>query len=271
MNNKQLSHLAREIRNIPVDKVLLVVTGAGVSLASGIPTFRGSDKGAVWAKDVMELGTFAFFKRQPAGSWSWYLERFDTLRHKQPNPAHHALVELEKWTESKSGKFLLVTQNVDCLHEAAGSRQLVKVHGSADRVRCTSVGNCKLAAPEGFIQRDQVDLSEFLKDPVDSNVPKCPSCGSLLRQHVLWFDEYYDEHADYQIRRVKRTAEKAGVTLFVGTSFSVGITEMIVSRAVSFGSKLFSIDPAGDRPHSALTPICLPAEEALPQLVSLLN
>ena len=109
---------------------LVVVTGAGVSHASGIPTFRGTDPGAVWKRDVTELGTNRYFEEDPAGSWTWYTSRFDMVLEKQPNPAHHALAAIERWQVARGGRFLLVTQNVDPLHERAGSERLVKVHGS---------------------------------------------------------------------------------------------------------------------------------------------
>src|SRR4051794_18726541 len=92
---------------------MLVVTGAGVSHASGIATFRGSDPGAVWANSVKEKATFAFFSRDPVGSWTWYLDRFRGLEDKQPNPAHHALRALETFQHARGGDFLLVTQNID--------------------------------------------------------------------------------------------------------------------------------------------------------------
>ena len=176
---------------------LVVVTGAGVSLASGIPTFRGTDPGAVWKRDVTELGTNRYFEEDPAGSWSWYTSRFDIVLDKQPNPAHRALAAIERWQVARGGRFLLVTQNVDPLHERAGSERLVKVHGSADRVRC-SRHRCVHGAPRGSLPRAGIDMGAFKSEPVAANVPRCPSCGALLRQHVLWFDEFYDEHRDYQ-------------------------------------------------------------------------
>src|SRR5436190_24283317 len=91
---------------------IVVVTGAGVSLASGIPTFRGSDPGAVWATDVTELGTRAYFERDPVGSWQWYLSRFDRVLPAKPNAAHHALAALERWQVGRGGEFLLVSQNI---------------------------------------------------------------------------------------------------------------------------------------------------------------
>jgi NAD-dependent deacetylase len=111
----------------------LVVTGAGVSLASGIPTFRGTDAGAVWASNVMARATLEHFQREPADSWSWYRQRHAQVQAARPNPAHRALVDLEHWHAARGARFQLITQNIDLLHEAAGAGALVKVHGSIDR------------------------------------------------------------------------------------------------------------------------------------------
>src|ERR1044072_1968045 len=222
---------------------LLVVTGAGVSVASGIPTFRGNDPGAIWKRDVTELGTRRYFESDPVGSWRWYLERFDRVADARPNAAHHAIVELERWQPARDAPFLLVTQNVDTLHEQAGSTAMVKVHGSADRVRCSREG-CALGAPRGSLPRSSVDLAAFRPEPALVPLPRCPSCGALLRQHVLWFDETYDQHADYQIERVIAAAEEAEVVLFAGTSFSVGITDLLLHTPGRNGAGASAIDPA---------------------------
>ena len=176
---------------------LLVVTGAGISLASGIPTFRGTDPGAVWNADVTELGTRRYFERDPVGSWGWYLGRFGALRDKAPNPAHAALVALERSRAATGEAFLLVTQNLDGLHRAAGSGRLIEVHGSAHFVRCAETG-CSNGAPAGKLSRDAADFTAFLAAPSRHTLPTCPACGHFLRPHVLWFDEFYTDHADYQ-------------------------------------------------------------------------
>ncbi len=247
------------------DGLLLVVTGAGISLASGIPTFRGTDKNAVWKRDVTELGTNRYFLEDPAGSWAWYLSRFDAVEGAKPNAGHHALVRLEARRASEARPFLLVTQNIDGLHAAAGSRALVEVHGSAAKVRCSSAG-CELAAPTGSLLRSTVDVARFRADPVLANVPTCPKCGAWLRQHVLWFDEYYQSHRDYQWSRVLEAAERAALVLFVGTSFSVGVTDLILSAAVERGAPVYSIDPSG-LAVPGVTTVAAPSETALPALV----
>ncbi len=248
---------------------VLVLTGAGISLASGIPTFRGSDAGAVWKRDITELGTVSYFNEEPEGSWRWYLSRFEKVLGAKPNAGHAALVELERWCAAAGKPFLLVTQNIDGLHREAGSKELVEVHGSAHRVRC-SVEGCEHGAPRGWLSRDAVDLTAFASRPSRETVPRCPACKGLLRQHVLWFDEYYQSHEDYQWRRVQLAAARCQLLLFVGTSFSVGVTELALSEALARNVTAFSIDPAG-RPTLGVKLITEPSEVALPRLVAALG
>jgi NAD-dependent deacetylase len=245
---------------------LLVVSGAGISLASGIATFRGSDPGALWKRDLTELGTYRYFQADPVGSWSWYLSRFDQVLGAKPNAAHQALADLERWQVGAGGRFLLVTQNIDMQHEAAGSRQLVKVHGSADRVRCSRYG-CQHGAPKGSLPRRDLDLSAFRNQPSAERLPRCPQCGALLRQHVLWFDEYYAEHQDYQFDRVEREAAQADLVVCVGTSFSVGVTALILQLAGSRGIRVLSVDPAESTPWTGggIELLRAKAEEILPE------
>lgn len=261
-----LQQLAVELSNNK--GLVLVVTGAGISLASGIPTFRGTDPGAVWKKDVTELGTVRYFYDEPEGSWRWYLQRFQSLLGKAPNPGHTALVSLEDWCDQRQIPFLLVTQNIDGLHLAAGSRKVIEVHGAARLVRCSSYG-CKLAAPLGSLPRSDISAQEeaFLQDPIREKVPRCPECGTFLRQHVLWFDEFYSEHKDYQWDKVLQASQDAKLALFIGTSFSVGVTELIVSEARKRRVPIYNIDPAGQSAY-AVTLINEGSETALPALIN---
>lgn len=265
------SRLADLIR--PLDRgLLLVVTGAGVSLASGIPTFRGSDPGAIWKRDVTELGTFDFFRRDPAGSWQWYMERFDLVLGAKPNPAHLGLAALERWQLARGGDFLLVTQNIDTLHEQAGSQRMIKVHGTADRVRCSRSG-CRLGEPAGSLARSEIDFGPFLAAPGAATVPRCPECGAYLRQHVLWFDEVYSSHADYQWERVLGAVDRMHLALCVGTSFAVGFTETVLQAAFWNGSRVVAVDP-GAPPLAAsrgFEHLRAPAEELLPAVCAALG
>jgi NAD-dependent deacetylase len=218
----------------------VVLTGAGMSVASGIPTFRGTDPDAVWARDVMELGTFRFFRQDPVASWRWYRSRFAAIEGAEPNAGHHALAALERWQAARGRDWLLVTQNIDTLHARAGSQALVEVHGRADRVRCVSRA-CPNAGPNGSLARSDIDFATFDAAPSLATLPRCPACSSPVRAHVLWFDESYTDHADYQFQRVMSAFARADLLLFVGTSFSVGIT----AAALDAPAPKWSID-AGD-------------------------
>ena len=242
-----------------------MVTGAGASHASGIPTFRGRDPEAVWKQDDIALATRHTFETDPVAQWTWYLRRFERLEEARPNPAHLALVELERWQVERGGRFLLVTQNIDTLHEQAGSRRLIKVHGTSDRLRCSRHG-CVHAAPAGSIERSAVELSRFRAAPERRHIPRCPACGALLRAHVLFFDEMYDEHADYRFGEVLEAAEEAALMLFVGTSFAVGVTELLVRAAARRGVPRLAVDAGGARQprRSGVETLVAPAERLLP-------
>jgi NAD-dependent deacetylase len=244
--------------------LLFVLTGAGVSVASGIPTFRGSDPGAVWANNVVELGTHDFFRRDPVRSWQWYRERFAAAAGARPNDAHRALAALEHWQVERGATFLLVTQNIDTLHEQAGSSALVKVHGSADRARCSR------ASCAGASRRTEpianLDFDPFERRPGRETIPRCRECGSLMRPHVLWFDELYTGHQDYQWSRVMEAAERMRLALIVGTSMSVGVTDFIQSSAEARQVPTFMVDPGGASRAAGSHVMRMPhkAEELLP-------
>jgi NAD-dependent deacetylase len=220
----------------------LVLTGAGISLASGIPTFRGSDAGAVWASTVMARATLQHFVRDPADTWTWYRERHAQVLAARPNPAHRALVDLERWHTARGGRFQLVTQNIDLLHEAAGSRAPTKVHGSIDRARCA---NAACPESEDTVPAASLDFAAFDARPDAETVPRCHACGDLMRPHVLWFDEHYGSHPDYRWPDVLEACDTMRLAIAIGTSFSVGVTDLIAGEARRRGVPLFVIDPEG--------------------------
>ena len=247
------------------DANVLFLTGAGISLASGIPTFRGSDPDAIWSKDVVEKATRSFFLRHPEQSWKWYLDRFNNTRHAKPNPAHIALVDIE----AKVPTLRVITQNVDGLHYQAGTKNLVEVHGSARKVRCTNQ-NCVNGPPKGLLDWTDELLGEFSKEPTRKNVPRCPHCGKFLRPHILWFDESYLSHTDYNYPLTQDWYEEATVLIAVGTSFSVNITNMVTWANSDRGIPVYVIDPhLTDSPTGTIL-IREAAEVFLPQLVATL-
>lgn len=261
----QLATALEQARNT----FILVITGAGVSAPSGLPTFRGDDPDAIWSRDVTEIATFAFFQQNPVASWLWYIRTFGDVESVQPNAAHEAIAALERWQGGNGGDFLLITQNIDTLHEQAGSRRMVKVHGTCNRVRCSRFG-CRLGSPAGSLPMAQIDLRKLAEDPRPENLPRCPSCGAVIRPHALLFDEYYREHADYGFDRTQDAAARAEVLLFVGTSFSVGITDLLVRTARARRVPAFSIDPSVNGPLGVVS-IRERAEDVLPAIVRTLG
>ncbi|HZY32061.1 MAG TPA: NAD-dependent deacylase [Candidatus Methylomirabilis sp.] len=170
-----------------------VMTGAGVSAESGVPTFRGAD--GLWRQYRAEdLATPEAFSRDPKLVWEWYDWRRQLIAKCQPNPAHYAIAFLERQAQ----KLLLITQNVDGLHRLAGSVRMVEVHGNLWRVRCLQEGK----------------ITENLDVPLRTIAPRC-ECGSLLRPDVVWFGEALPSEA---LQQAFEAAESCDVFLVVGTS-----------------------------------------------------
>lgn len=251
--------------------LVLVLTGAGVSLASGIPTFRGTDEGAVWTRDVTEMATYRFFQNDPVHSWQWYRQRFRTALGAKPNAAHLAIAALERWHRGRGGQFLLVTQNIDTLHEQAGSVGIAKVHGSVDRARCSNP-QCPSGTMETVAVTD-LDFAGFERQPRLDAIPRCPRCHGLMRPHILWFDERYSGHVDYRWPDVTEACDRMGVVLAVGTSFSVGVTDLVASAANLKGAPMFIVDPGAASAPDGLRAVHLraKAEELLPAVAEALT
>ena len=150
---------------------LVVITGAGISAESGVPTFRGSD--GLWRRYRAEdLATPQAFQRDPRLAWEWYDWRRQLISGKEPNAGHMAIAAMERLFE----EFLLITQNVDGLHRRAGNRKLIEIHGNLWRVRCMGEGK--------VFPNNEVPLKEI--------PPRC-ECGALLRPDVVWFGESLSE------------------------------------------------------------------------------
>jgi len=172
-----------------------VLTGAGVSAESGIPTFRSN--GGYWRRHRFEdLATPQGFARDPKFVWTWYEERRRSIALARPNAGHYALAEMEKRVAS----FTLITQNVDGLHDLAGSRNVVKLHGDIWNVRCLKCG------------QERIDRSELTDLP-----PHC-ACGGMLRPGVVWFGEQLPSGS---IERAEAAVRAADLLIVAGTSAQV--------------------------------------------------
>jgi NAD-dependent deacetylase len=202
---------------------LCVLTGAGISQESGVPTFRGPE--GLWRKFRPEdLATPEAFARDPLLVWEWYAWRRELIHRAQPNAAHFALVELEERIATQTGgQFALLTQNVDGLHERAGSRNVVRLHGSIWRLRCSRCGE----------EREDCSV------PLDSFPPRC-GCSGLLRPAVVWFGEPLPE-AEWN--QAARAAAQARVFLVVGTSALVHPAASLPLIAKRSGARLVEVNP----------------------------
>jgi NAD-dependent deacetylase len=226
---------------------VVVLTGAGVSAESGIPTFRDALTG-LWARfDPLELATPSAFARQPRLVWDWYAERRAAVLAAHPNPAHHALVAVERHAPA----FLLATQNVDGLHARAGSRALVELHGSLARVRCS---------------RDGHRVERWDEPLADDEPPRCPRCGAFLRPDVVWFDEMLPAHALAEAEDASRACD---LMIVAGTSAEVHPAAALPLLAKAGGATLCEVNPRAT-PLSALADFALreAAGVALPALVA---
>lgn len=226
-----------------------VITGAGVSAASGIPTFRGP--GGIWRSFRPEqLATADAFAEDPALVWEWYAWRRGLVAKAQPNRAHEVLAA---WSR-RYPRFALVTQNVDGLHERAGTRSVIRFHGSLWELRCWD--RCA-AAPESWLEE-----SELTELP-----PRCPHCGGLARPGVVWFGEPIPPAA----LAAASAALDCDVAIAAGTSAVVYPAAGLIGAAAARGAFTAEINPAAT-PASAAVDVAIAgkAEEVLDRLEGLL-
>ena len=194
MSASELAELIRE------RQPCVVLTGAGVSTESGIPDFRSPI--GLWAKfDPLEYGSIEAFRRDPLKVWSFYKPRIAMLTEAEPNPAHTALAELERLGFVEA----VVTQNIDLLHERAGSQAVVEVHGSIRTSTCPGCGS-------------SYELARVLELLAEAEAPACPSCGQIVKPDVVFFGELLPPEA---IDRAYELARRARLLLVVGSALEV--------------------------------------------------
>src|SRR5215831_17736588 len=200
-------------------RYIAVLTGAGISAESGLATFRDAQTG-LWARfDPRELATSSAFARNPKLVWDWYAWRRERVATVQPNAGHHALAVLEE----RVPEFLLVTQNVDGLHQRAGNHRIVELHGNITRVKCSREGTV-------------VEHWDAAKD----EVPRCANCGAFLRPDVVWFEELLPADA---LAAAEDAARRCDLLLVVGTSAEVYPAAGLPMLALDRGATVIEINP----------------------------
>lgn len=209
---------------------MLVLTGAGVSAESGVPTFRGGGNSAVWKGMPFDVISSARMVQSDLPAvWEWFDYRRGLLQTLEPNAAHAAIA---RWQE-RFEDFTLVTQNIDNLHEAAGSRNVIELHGNIWRARCTACDS----------------LADIHEKPVDDHAPACQECGDPLRPDVVLFGEMLPAGA---FERAARKAESCELCFVVGTSGLVYPAAALPEIALSAGAYTVEINPE----RTPLSAIC---------------
>ncbi len=220
---------------------IAVLTGAGISAESGVPTFRDAQTG-LWSKfNPQELATREAFARNPKLVWEWYAFRREFIARAEPNAGHYALTELEKRAE----KFTLVTQNIDGLHERVRQNvetlrssvsPIIELHGNIFRTKCF---------------REDTRVSDWLA--TDEIPPRCPRCGSYMRPDVVWFGEALPRRA---LDESFRAAESCDVFFSIGTSGVVEPAASLPFIALRNGAVVIEVNPE-ETPLSASATFCL--------------
>ncbi len=212
---------------------ILYITGAGVSAASGIPTFRGEDGfWTIGSKNYtpMEMATRAMYETNPREFLAWYYHRFATYRHHGPNEVHH-------WLSDKN----LITQNIDGLDGKAGNTDFIAIHGRLDQMTLFHhQGDDVMAFNAPWEKVNEDNLHSSLLEVFNIN-NESPMINESFKPYVLLFDEYYTEL--YRISQAQQRMLDADKIVFIGTSFSVNITQMALDIARSQGTPIDVVDP----------------------------
>ena len=246
---KQAFHIPKDlIDRLASSSRAAVLTGAGISAESGVPTFREAQTG-LWARyDPQELATPEAFRQNPRLVWEWYAWRRSLVAGARPNAGHKALAELEELFPV----FTLVTQNVDGLHQQAGSRAVVELHGNIQRSKCFTEGR----VVSGWDENDEIP-------------PRCSHCGGQLRPDVVWFGESLPEDA---LEAALQAAQTCQVFFSIGTSSVVQPAASLPYLAQRTGALLVEINPE-KTPLSSVADFVLtgPAGAVLPEIAQALK
>lgn len=233
---------------------IAVLTGAGVSQESGVPTFRDALTG-LWAQyDPQQLATPHAFRQNPKLVWDWYEFRRGLVRNAKPNPGHFAIAQLQQ----RRPDVTIITQNVDDLHEQAGARHVVHLHGFIAETKCFF--NC---------QGDPTIVDLTTLAPTDQSPPPCPHCGRWLRPNVVWFTEALPRE---QLAIAGDAILNCQVVLVVGTSGLVEPAGSLPRVAKQHGAAVIEVNPT----ESAITAIAdiylgAPSGVALPRVLEAMN
>jgi NAD-dependent deacetylase len=238
------------LKYLDASRYIAILTGAGISAESGIPTFRDAQTG-LWAQYRAEdLATPQAFQRNPKLVWDWYAMRRERVGEVQPNAGHLALAEWERRLTRAGRRYILITQNVDGLHRRAGSQQVIELHGNITRVKCA---------------REEVLIEDWA---ATDTPPRCPHCGSYLRPDVVWFGENLPPEA---LQAALTAAQQCDTFFSIGTSGLVEPAASLPWLAREHGAVVVEVNP-NPTPLTEMADYALAgaAGEVLPALVQAL-
>lgn len=241
-----MSNLQSLISTLKSAQRVVALTGAGVSAESGIPTFRDAQTG-LWAKyDPTQLATVGAFERDPKLVWEWYEWRRALRRDTQPNAGHYALAAMARLFPH----FIIITQNIDGLHQAAGSPDVIELHGNLQRNKCS---------------RENIVIARADARPAANGLLVCPHCGAYLRPDVVWFGETLPRDA---LERAFAAATRCDAFFAIGTSGRVEPAASLPRYAKRAGARFIEINPDAT-PLSAIADFVLRGKsgEVLPKIV----
>jgi len=229
------SNLAAFREEFKKAKHVVVLTGAGVSAESGVPTFRGA--GGFWREyQAQALATPQAFHKDPSLVWEFYHYRREVMLEKQPNAAHLALAQAEQKLKEQGKRLVIITQNIDELHKRAGSENIIELHGSLFRVSCTKCGevtsNYDSPICEALRGKGKPDPNAGSANIPIADLPTCESCGGLLRPAVVWFGEGLDEDV---LSQAGADLDECDICLVVGTSSVVYPAAMFAPQVAERG------------------------------------
>lgn len=232
---RPISDMAEFRKVFQKSKHVVILTGAGVSAESGVPTFRG--EGGFWRTyQAQNLASPIAFNRDPSLVWEFYHYRRELVLTKKPNPAHISIAEFQKRSSSEGKKAIIITQNIDGLHQAAGAQSVIELHGSLFKTRCTGCGEVKANTNSPICPalkgKGAPDPNAKSADIKIEDLPHCDKCKSLLRPHVVWFGEnLYGDVLD----EVATELNRCDLCLVVGTSSIVYPAAMFAPQVAARG------------------------------------
>ncbi len=235
---KELKSIIEEINKKKTKNNITFLTGAGISSASGIPTYRGSD--GIWIKGTKHykpesFGTFEHFCKNADQVWQYTFFRKKMFSEAFPNESHIKLVSIENQLKNK---FNLITQNIDNLHQRAGSKNVYEIHGNLREMRCS-----KECSKEVYKIPSEITLKEIDEDLSydEKELLKCPKCNEDTRPNILWFDEYYNER-NFKLDTTLKIAKNSGLIVILGSSGATNLPNRLVEQTIKYGGYVIDVN-----------------------------